>query len=68
MDRMEKELGHCGANDDTRVFFRGNRSAQEIVKEASETEFIRFTDPHHFEPDLDTSNGCSESCEVFADT
>ena len=64
---MEEEYATHGANDDERVFFRGKSSANELIARAHTEDFKKFNDPHDYSYQLDTSNGCSESCEVFAD-
>lgn len=56
-----------GAGDDSRVFFRENRSTEDIFKKAKEP-FIEFTErKYEYQLELDMSNGCSESCDIFAD-
>lgn len=52
-----------------RVFFRGNQSAQDILREAAEGNFEPFVDDKFipFDSDLDVGGSCGESCEVFAD-
>lgn len=60
--RMETTKAHCGAGEGDRVFFRGPRSAAELI-ELSKGDFERFVDSRY----LDQAGGCSESCEVFGD-
>ena len=55
-----------------RVFFRGHRSAQDILKLAQTENFKPYTDAELqqqqlFDPDLDVGSGCGESCEIGAD-
>lgn len=55
-----------------RVFFRGKRSAQDILREAFTQNFEpytddKFDDPELFDHLLDVGSGCGESCEVGAD-
>ncbi len=80
--RMEKLYGKLGpefiksnpANplppDYRRVFFRGNKSVDDIFEEyqAKKETFKRAdNDAAVFDPDFDVGAGCEESCEVFAD-
>lgn len=58
--RMEAEHGHSGSGDAQRVFFRGNRSARDII-ELSREPFEAFIDVRY----LDQHAGCEESCEIF---
>lgn len=55
-----------------RVFFRGRKSAQDIIKLSQTEEFKRYVDAEYhqqdlFDPDLDVGSGCGESCEIGAD-
>lgn len=66
---MEKKYGWAGPGERTepRVFFRGKRSAQDILAE-SRQPFEPFTDANAtFDPAEDVGGGCGDSCEVFAD-
>lgn len=74
--RMERKYGmvNKGAEEMTepRVFFRGNKSAQDILKEAYSTDFTPYEDDKFdqmelFNELLDTGSGCGESCEIGAD-
>jgi hypothetical protein len=67
--RMEQEYGHVKAKNDTgvRVFFRGVRSAKDIL-EMSQKPFDEYTDsPVNFDETLDIGGGCGESCEIGSD-
>lgn len=56
-DRMEKQYAHAGAGEGPRVFFRGNRSTEQLIQlRRSAAGF----DPRHV-----VDGGCSESCEVY---
>lgn len=76
-DRMERQYGHINRGDseqsEDRVFFRGRRSALDIVREADEVEFEPYRDEMFRQTELwDTvldasSGGCGSSCEVGAD-
>lgn len=70
--RMELEHGLAGHNVDgnKRVFFRRNRSVNDLKKLLKENpNFERFKESKPFKQmeliDFDISNGCSESCEVY---
>lgn len=73
--RIERKYGMVSAGkpqDEPRVFFRGNRSAQDIVALAHTFDFApyvdeKFNDPDFFDRWWDTGGGCGESCEVGAD-
>lgn len=56
--KMEKAYPHAGHNDGIRkrVFFRGNRSTEDLFKLSEATGAV--------ESPLD--DGCSESCEIYA--
>ena len=58
--RMEQQYGLAGNNDDgtPRTFFRGHRSASDIVAMSK----LMILPPL---PDEDEDAGCSESCEAF---
>lgn len=69
--RMEETYPFAGpgTHEGPRRFFRGNRSARDILDLAKEP-FEPFTDQHAvFDPELDTGGGCGggESCDIFAD-
>lgn len=66
--RMEQKYGskYSGEDDDPRAkFFREGRSTDDIIARAQEP-FIpwRETQQDDLFSDMDTPNGCSESCEV----
>jgi hypothetical protein len=63
--RMEKQYSTHGANDDSRVFFRGHNSVDDIF-EAAKQPFQEFVDnmPELQLGLLDETNGCSDSCEA----
>jgi len=70
---MEEKYGYVGAefskNNEIkhkkRVFFRENKSTKDILLE-SKLPFIKFTDKNYqFNIDMDSPNGCTESCEIF---
>ena len=70
--RMEALHGRTGnhSHDEERKFFRNRTSAIEII-EASKQPFKEFdastidTNLDLFDMEMDTANGCSESCEVY---
>ena len=73
---MERTYGmvNNGKTEQTepRVFFRGRKSAQDILKLSQTEEFERYVDAEYhqrelFDPDLDVGGGCGESCEIGAD-
>ena len=73
---MERKYGmvNNGKTEQTepRVFFRGRKSAQDILKLSQTEEFERYVDAEYhqrelFDPDLDVGGGCGESCEIGAD-
>lgn len=74
-DRMEKEHGFSGGERrdgqqrERRVFFRGNKTAQDILREAAEGNFTPFEDDKFipFDAEYDLGGGCGDSCEIFAD-
>jgi hypothetical protein len=74
MARMESLYGFAGGPrrdggpKERRVFFRKNRTAQDIL-EASKKPFTPFVDGRFipFDDDLDVGSGCGESCEIGAD-
>lgn len=57
--RMEQQHAFSGGGVGPRVFFRGRKTAKEII-ELSRENFEAFVDPRH----LDQGGGCEESCEV----
>lgn len=65
MDRMENTYQHVKPNDngDPRVFFRQNRTAKDIIRQAQ--EFDIKTLRRMIKKDPDRSSGCSESCEPY---
>jgi hypothetical protein len=70
-ERMEREHGLSGHNIDgtPRVFFRNNLSTADLRTLAAKGGFHPAEDDariyiDQLELDLDTSNGCTESCEV----
>lgn len=70
--RMEKEYGSVKANDSDRTFFRGSRTANDILREAGETSFRPYTDDDiiykEFQLDwLDQGAACGDTCEIGAD-
>tara|TARA_R110002110_G_scaffold261571_1_gene477433 strand:+ start:251 stop:1153 length:903 start_codon:yes stop_codon:yes gene_type:complete len=73
-DRMEKKHGHINKGKFTgrNVFFRENRSAQDILRLAKTETFTPYEDDtfdqaEMFSPEWDTGSGCGESCEIGAD-
>jgi len=74
MDRMERLYGFAGGErrdggeKQRRVFFRRNRTAQDILA-ASKLPFTPFVDGRFvpFDDELDVGGGCGESCEIGAD-
>lgn len=65
--RMEKEYANAGAGLGPRVFFRGGRSAEQML-ELSKQHFSPWVDGELDGQmsifDIDLPNGCGESCEV----
>jgi hypothetical protein len=65
--RMESSYGLAGHNEDgtPRTFFRGNRSADDIIT-ASREPFREWHEARNEDlfADMDMPNGCAESCEV----
>lgn len=63
--RMEREYAMCGSGDDPRVFFRGNKSTQDLIQMAK-NPFMPWHED--YQPSLfnefDVSDGCVEGCEV----
>lgn len=68
MDRMEREHPFTGPGEkaEPRKFFRGGRSAQDIL-ELSRGPFGRYVDENGIQGELDLGSGCGESCEPWAD-
>lgn len=78
--RMEEAYGHVKSTDEIytngtrKRFFRNNRTVADLIKIA-EKGFEPFVDtndgvytPDMFnDPLLDQTNGCSESCDIYAD-
>lgn len=66
--RMEALYPFAGASDGTpRRFFRKNWTTLDI-KARARLPFEPFVDGNHYDdPELDGSNGCSESCDPHAD-
>lgn len=62
----QKAMARLIADGEKRTFFRGRRSAVDLLALA-EQPFVPWDDgaPPDFQPGLDFTNGCSESCEVF---
>jgi hypothetical protein len=55
-----------------RVFFRGNESTADILRQAKTTKFTPYSDSlqrtfFEFDDFLDVGSGCGESCEIGAD-
>jgi hypothetical protein len=65
MRRMENEYQHVKPNDngDARVFFRGNRSVSQLIRESEEFDARTLRNLIGYSPDEDS--GCSESCEAY---
>ena len=63
---LEEKYRFVGPTGQERFLFRGNRNTQDIL-ELSKMPFEHFTDTPEplLQLDLDLSNGCSESCEVY---
>ena len=72
---MERRFGNVNrgrkVQDNPRVFFRENRSAQDIIVHAMTANFREYRDdviePELFDEEWDTGTGCGESCEPGAD-
>lgn len=69
---LEGKYGWHKANnskreDGRRTFFRGHKSANEIVAESKLVDFDMWEPDKlaNFDPSLDLSDGCVESCEVY---
>ncbi|TIL91408.1 MAG: hypothetical protein E5Y73_17170 [Mesorhizobium sp.] len=71
-ERMEREYALAGnnPNGEPRVFFREERSVADLRSMAATTKFrpanddARTYQPDLFSAELDTGEGCEESCEV----
>jgi 3'-phosphoadenosine 5'-phosphosulfate sulfotransferase (PAPS reductase)/FAD synthetase len=63
--RMEESYGHLGPRKDglapIRVFFRRNRSTEQVLKEAA----LLYDERRPYSHDPDADGGCSESCELY---
>lgn len=66
-DEMEQNHSDAGAGSGGRVFFRSKTDTRQLIGKAHLTEFERFEDTHQLNGELDFSNGCSESCDAFAE-
>lgn len=65
--RMEAKYPHAGAGVGRRVFFRENRSAMDLLA-LSREPFEPFREGAiQYSLPIDASNGCAESCEIYAD-
>lgn len=71
--RMEAIHGRSGSFKDghkitNRTFFRGNRTAQDILAE-SQLPFVPFSDDNFipYDEEMDAHGSCGDSCEVGAD-
>ncbi len=66
MARMEEKYEHVKPNDNgqRRTFFRRNRTAKDILNEASHLDARQLRAMLKIPPDEDS--GCSESCEPYA--
>jgi hypothetical protein len=74
-DRMEKTYALAGGERKDgecrkpRVFFRKDRSVQDLLREAAEGNFTPYEDDKFipFDDELDVGGSCGESCEIGAD-
>jgi hypothetical protein len=74
-DRMEKTYALAGGERKDgecrkpRVFFRKDRSVQDLLREAAEGNFTSYEDDKFipFDDELDVGGSCGESCEIGAD-
>jgi len=66
MAKMEKKYADVKPNDNgvPRVFFRRNRSTEDIFRECADMDSLRLRHMIGYAPDEDS--GCSESCEAYA--
>ena len=71
---MEAKYGHVTKSPEPqekdRVFFRGNNSAEDIIRRAKTEKFEPYTDwklrtGSLFSETLDLGSGCGETCEAF---
>lgn len=64
MERMYpiSQRNKTGENE---TFFRKGRSTKDILREAKEKDFVKFTDPYQHDNDMDTHAGCEDRCEPF---
>lgn len=73
--RMERKYGMVSNGEpqvEPRVFFRENRSAQDIVQMGLTQQFAPYEDDKYDDPELfdnmwDVGSSCGESCEIGAD-
>lgn len=73
--RMEAEYALAGGKRrdgearKPRCFFRGERKAEDILREAAEGNFTPFEDDKFipFDADLDVGGACGDSCEIYSD-
>lgn len=68
-DRLERKYGDHKRNT-TATFFRHNRSAADIVREAHTLKFERYSDSRQlsmWDLMLDVGGGCGDSCEIDTD-
>lgn len=73
--RMEQQYGHIyrgESQDQDRTFFRGRKSATEIVQIGKAGKFREYADSEYTQPGLfdetwDIGGGCGDSCEVGSD-
>lgn len=65
MEAMYGTVGSAGRYEGQRVFFRGNRSVQDL-KALAALPFERWREEYTYDlfSDMDMPSGCSESCEV----
>lgn len=67
-ERMEAQYALAGTNKDNtpRVFFRGQKTTKDLRELAKTKDFEPATDDAQvmYDPQLDESNGCIESCEI----
>lgn len=73
-DRMERDYGGIDVagtgGGKARVFFRGNRTARDILAASITEDFVPYEDSlieSVFDETLDVGGGCGDSCEVGAD-
>jgi 3'-phosphoadenosine 5'-phosphosulfate sulfotransferase (PAPS reductase)/FAD synthetase len=74
--RLERQYGHIrhdnhnASDSDSIKFFRGNRSAADIVREAHTLKFEPYSDTRQlsmWDLMLDIGGGCGDSCEIDTD-